>query len=307
MQLRRGKWLVILLALGAGAELFARYGLGLGTPPLSVAHPQIEYLLQPNQDLYRFGKHFLTNAYGMRSAAFPKHKAQADELRIMVFGDSVVNGGSLTDHAQLATTLLQQRLQARHRGRVIVGNISAGSWGPQNLLAYARAYGWFDADIVVVVLSSHDYADTPSFAPLDPQTHPTRRPWSAVWEGLTRYGPRYWPGAAPAAQPAPPPAPKAVEQALDGLEAFLRLAQASGASVHVLQHWTQSELEAGAPAVGNRLIRQRCARLGLTPVQLDGAFRTALAAGRQPYRDDIHPNDLGQQLIAEVLYALIGA
>ena len=40
----------LVLALLAGAEIYARKGLGLGDPPLSVADPEIEYLFAPNQD-----------------------------------------------------------------------------------------------------------------------------------------------------------------------------------------------------------------------------------------------------------------
>ena len=34
--------IAVVLAL-AGGELFARFSLGLGTPPLSITHPPIEY------------------------------------------------------------------------------------------------------------------------------------------------------------------------------------------------------------------------------------------------------------------------
>jgi hypothetical protein len=37
------------------AEAAARLALGLGTPPLSVPQPTIEYRLKPDRDLLRFG------------------------------------------------------------------------------------------------------------------------------------------------------------------------------------------------------------------------------------------------------------
>lgn len=38
-------WLAIAIAVGiAGGEIFARYYLGLGTPPLSIAHEQIDLI-----------------------------------------------------------------------------------------------------------------------------------------------------------------------------------------------------------------------------------------------------------------------
>ncbi|MCC6134828.1 MAG: hypothetical protein IT491_05555 [Gammaproteobacteria bacterium] len=189
----------VAILIGAG-ELFARYVLGLGDPPLSLAHDQIEYLFKPNQDVMRFGHRIIINAYGMRTENFPKAKP-AGEFRVMVFGDSVLNGGNLLDHSTLATTLLSKRLSDALERPVVVGNISAGSWGPGNWLAYAQEYGFFDADIVMLVISSHDYADNPTFAPLNPLTHPQERPWSALWEGVTRYLPRYLPRISAA----PPP------------------------------------------------------------------------------------------------------
>lgn len=63
-----------VLFLMATGEIFARYYLGLGTPPLSIRHPKIEYMYKPNQDGYRFGNHFIFNQYGMRSESLIKKK-----------------------------------------------------------------------------------------------------------------------------------------------------------------------------------------------------------------------------------------
>lgn len=76
MKAKKGKVLGIAAAaivLIAG-ELFARFGLGLGNPPLSVVHPTIEYMFKPGQDLERFGHRVLVHAYGMRSPDFPEHR-----------------------------------------------------------------------------------------------------------------------------------------------------------------------------------------------------------------------------------------
>ena len=45
----------------------------------------------------------------MRSEPFSQKKS-GNELRIMVFGDSVVNGGNLIDQEQLATSILKNKL-----------------------------------------------------------------------------------------------------------------------------------------------------------------------------------------------------
>src|SRR6266702_2037741 len=133
MPARLLRWLLITaLALLVGGELFARYYLGLGDPPLSQTHPTIEYLFKPNQKVHPFGNLFRTNRYGMLSDDFPPQKSTA---------------GELPDQSHLATTYLQQVLAKELRRPVIIGNISAGSWGPPNELAYMHQFGLLDADI----------------------------------------------------------------------------------------------------------------------------------------------------------------
>lgn len=302
---RLGWLLVAAILTTAAAELFARYYLGLGTPPLSVEDPQIEYMFKPDQDVYRFGNHFVINHYGMRSNSFPPLR-KGDELRIMVFGDSVLNGGNLTDQADLATTVLQKKLTERTARKVVTGNISAGSWGPGNCLAYANKYGFFDADIVVLVISSHDYADNPTFQPLNPNTHPTERPFSALSEGITRYLPRYLPHFASSkniyeTDHFAEPATEEVAKGLEDLKKFLILSQNSAKFVLVFQHWTRDETKKGVANPGNARIRNLCESIKISPIQLESYFKESIEIGKNPYRDNIHPNQLGQKLIAKAI------
>jgi hypothetical protein len=298
--------LLVVLILIAGGELGARYILGLGHPPLSEPHPTIEYLFKPNQDVYRFGHHFATNRYSMRSADFPPRKSAPGELRIMVYGDSVINGGNLTDQSRLATSLVQQDLQQELHRPVIVGNISAGSWGPPNQLAYLRQFGVLDADIVVLVLSSSDYDDAPTFEPLNPLTHPTEAPVSALWEGIVRYLPRYFgakavneAGQVPDA--AALPNKRDIEVSLDAVRDFLLEVRRQGARPLVLQHWTETELHNQQPIAGYVEIRGVVTENN-TPIAEDGPrLRARLAAGVNPFRDDIHPNEAGQRVLADLL------
>lgn len=303
---KRLSWLLIVaILIIAVGELFARYYLGLGTPPLSVADPQIEYLFKPDQDVYRFGNHFYTNHYGMRSNAFPA-KREGRELRVMVFGDSVLNGGSLTDQTDLATSILQKNLAELTFNNVVVGNISAGSWGPGNWLAYVKKYGFFDADIIVLVISSHDYADNPTFEPLNPNTHPTERPFSALIEGITRYLPRYLPYFAPNESTKETdhfaePATEQVSKGLEDLKSFLDLAKNNAKSVLVFQHWQRNEISEGKANPGNARIRDLCESIGISPIELKPYFKQSIGSGKNPYRDNIHPNQTGQQLIAKAI------
>ncbi len=299
--------IAMALALSVG-ELVARFFLGLGTPPLTMTHPRIEYMFRPDQDVSRFGNRILINQYGMRTKPFPRHAP--DEFRIMVFGDSVINGGNQTDHARLATTIVQDKLAAGTTADVVVGNISAGSWGPGNWLAYAQEYGFFDARIVVLVISSHDAADNPTFQPLDEQTHPTRRPFSALLEGITRYLPRYLPHLGTTDDACQPDESgsltdkeigKDEAQGLEDLKNFLFAAKQGGRYVLVLQHWDKEEIEKGEAQPGNRHIRDLCLSMGISPIQLAPSFSASLKSGSNPYRDTIHPNVIGQRLIAEAI------
>jgi len=297
-----------IVLLGAG-EIVARLILGLGTPVLYVAHPLIEYMMRPNQDVRRFGKHVLVNAYGMRSEQFPAHKTDARELRVLVMGDSVVNGGSLTDQSLLATSLLHEELARSTGRRVVVGNVSAGSWGPQNLLAWSKVYGFFDADYVVVVLSSHDASDVPTFAPLDPLQQPTSNPISALLEGATRYLPRYLPSYLQRTPVPDSTAPQgdadfqpARPEALAAARELLRAARSAGSCVAMVQHLTQNE-QSGAGR-GHDALEAIADELDIFHV--DDAEAVKTAAAQQPYRDNIHFSDAGQAVLAKVLLEAIG-
>ena len=224
----------------------------------------------------------------------------------MVFGDSVVNGGSQTDHEQVSTRLMEVRLQQQLQREVIVGNISAGSWGPGNWLAYLRRYGTFDADAVVLIVNSGDYADNPTFEPLNPLAHPTAKPVLALQEGIIRYLPRYLPRQwwAPPAAPPLPPNDSGVAKGLADLREFLALAAATGAKVLVLHHPDVAELASGLYQAGHDRMRELCVQLNIPFVQLGAAYGPA--GGRTLYRDGVHPNAQGQAVVATEMLRAIG-
>jgi len=312
--LAKHRKLSLIVGLSSAAlltgELAARLVLGLGTPPLSIEHPSIEYMFKPNQDVSRFGNRILINEYGMRSESFPPQRRDSSEIRIMVFGDSVINGGSLTDHSDLATTLIAKELAQTKNTKAIVGNISAGSWGPGNWLAYAKEYGFFDADAVVLVLSSHDYADNPTFKSLNPNTHPTRAPVLALSEAFNRYLIPYsgnlltgmtrevfngstseiWSVDA-----------AAIQQVLVNLEEFLLLAQEEGRKVVMILHPTREEMQNQKMQEGHYKLSDLAAQLNIPTLRLKDAYQQPLANGTDIYRDDIHINDMGQRILADVL------
>jgi len=301
----------LIVAIVAAGELVARYGLGLGDPPLSMSHPTIEYLFRPDHTYQRFGNRVHYNAYSMRSEDFPPRKQHADAFRVLMLGDSVINGGNLTDQAELASERLKRRLRQKLDRPVTVGNASAGSWGPGNLKAYVELYGLFDADLVILVLSSHDWRDARAYeqkAGVKPGL-PSETPALALKEGFARYLPRYLPEPAWSSdeqQPASSRPAQGVEQASQALGALLRNIQRQDVSVLLAQHARRDELD-GSWRAGRAAIRNLAQRMGVPVIQLAPVYRQAINSGRDPYRDAIHPNPLGQRLIAERLFQAIRA
>lgn len=292
---------VVLVA----GELVARFVLGLGDPPLYVADPDVEYLYRPSSEYRRFGRRVAYNAWSMRSEAFPKHKTDPTEFRVLVLGDSVINGGSLTDQADLATERLRRSLTAELGRPVIVGNASAGSWGPPNLLAYVRKFGLFDTDVVAIVVSAGDATDVPTgeqVVGIDPD-FPDHRPALALWEGLTRYAPRYLPWRRSVRSRAAPD--DAEQRSLEALRELIRLGRAGGARVLLVLHWQRVEAQLGREEPAHQLFRAVARQAGAELVEPGPAFHDAIARGTDPYRDHLHPNELGQQLLAEAMLRAI--
>lgn len=136
-------------------ELILRFGYGFCSAPLYVEDSDYEYIYAPNQTVKRFGNSIRTNSYSMRS----EELSPADSITVLLTGDSVVNGGSLTSNEELASTILEKKLSEELGSPVRVLNISAGSWGPDNVAAYLKKHGIFKARVIGLVASSHDAYD----------------------------------------------------------------------------------------------------------------------------------------------------
>lgn len=150
------KILLIILASVTGVAVITEVGLriimGLGNPPLYIADPQIGYLLAPNQKLHRQGSFYETNQYSMRSQPLAVNPSK----RILLLGDSVVNGSWWTDQSKTLSSLLSQQLQDQSQDKLEILNISANSWGPRNELAYLQRFGLFEATVLVLVINTDD-------------------------------------------------------------------------------------------------------------------------------------------------------
>jgi hypothetical protein len=301
-----------LLLATITAEVIARTYLGLGDPPLSIADTEIEYLPKPGT-YHRFGNRMLVNSHHMRSNEFPAHKQARDEVRVMVMGDSVVHGGGLTDQADLATTRIEATLREVLQAPVVVGNIAAGSWGPGNLLAYARKFGLFDADVVLIVTHGKDVGDNPTGQPIvgvDP-SFPSVTPTSALEEAVARYLlPRVkqaFGRGGSAIGPVKEPNEKAeADRSMRDLADLCNLARTSGATVFLAYVPQRTELS-GDLLPGHAILASFAAEHSIEFIDLCDTFREAVATGDDPYRpnDSIHPSASGQRILCDAAVPVI--
>ena len=128
---------------------------GFGQMPLYAVSDEWEYMTSPNQSFYRRGNRFYINAYGMRC-----DEVDTTKRHILGLGDSVIFGGGQTDQDSLATSLITKETGIQ------MLNISAGSWGPDNCVAFLRHYGLFNAEAMVLIVSSHDAHDNIKHEPV---------------------------------------------------------------------------------------------------------------------------------------------
>ncbi|MES1219409.1 MAG: hypothetical protein ABUT20_28155 [Bacteroidota bacterium] len=151
--------LILTLLFLVASEIILRLKWGFCDAVLFREDKDYEYIAIP-QKRVRFGNHIFYNSLSQRNDEL----SESDSVRILFFGDSVINGGTQTDQDSLATTKLSRYLTLKYKKPVKVLNISAGSWGPDNCFAYLKQKGNFDAKEIVLVVSSHDAYDDMTFS-----------------------------------------------------------------------------------------------------------------------------------------------
>ncbi|BAZ06006.1 hypothetical protein NIES3974_26630 [Calothrix sp. NIES-3974] len=186
-------WTVVGLLMGLVVivEIGLRSRYGFGNPLLYTTDPEIGYLIAPNQRTRRNGNLIEINEYSMRSqgvTAVPEVKT----LRVLMVGDSILNGGWWTDQSNTISNLIAQGLKQkipREFTQAEVLNASANSWGPRNELAYLRKFGNFGAQIIILVINTDDlFAIAPySVVVGRDRNYPDRKPGLALVEVYQRY------------------------------------------------------------------------------------------------------------------------
>lgn len=153
-------WLPILFGLLLIIEIFLRKHYGFCNDILYKEDSDYEYVIAPNQKIFRVGKKIEYNNLSMRSAEV---ETDSSIIKILGFGDSVINGGVNTDQDSLATTILSDSLSKHFKRKLQFLNISAKSWGPDNCYQYLLKHGNFGAKAIFLFVNSPDAHDTMTF------------------------------------------------------------------------------------------------------------------------------------------------
>ena len=294
------KLLLIIICSLLFIEILLRFVWGFGNPVLYIADKDFEYIYAPSQDVTRFGNKIHTNEYSMRSLPVSNN----DSICILKIGDSIVNGGSLTDQDSLASTMLENELTDKFKCPVRVLNISAGSWGPDNAFAYIKKYGDFKAKLMVLVFSSHDLYDTmmhEDVVGLD-LSMPKKKPFSACYELIFRYVvPRmkgYFNIPATSTSKLTPQLVGTNSNAINpGWKQFIDYSKSKKIKLLVVLHPTKYELrEKKYDANGQKIISM------LDSTETDYILELNQGLTQDLFRDDIHYNNKGQKQLVKELY-----
>ncbi|MFN6519066.1 MAG: SGNH/GDSL hydrolase family protein [Nostoc sp. CreGUA01] len=293
-------------------EISLRLLLGLGNPVLSQADAYTGYRFQANQKVFRFGKRIEYNQYSQRSEPITLEKPEG-VLRIMAIGDSILNGGNPTDQQQIITEILKSKLiTAGHLAQVL--NASAGSWGFGNHLGYLRQFGTFNSDAVIVEIGTNDLAQPTSTSAVvgnDPN-FPNHPPLLAIQEAWTRY---IWPrllqtlqiGSAPSDFPVTPSAAEPDRQFrenMQNLKNTVQLVRIQKIPIFVLFVPQLSNLvpSNNQPKYKLEFIEQlKSLQVPLIDAQIEWSSLPKKKL-ETFFRDDIHPNEAGNQALANLLF-----
>lgn len=181
------RFLIFIVLLVLILETALRLKFGLGNPVLSQTDSATGYRFQPNQNITRFGHKIFYNQYSQRSDRLTSENPK-NTLRILMVGDSVLNGGTLTDQQQTISEQLEAQIKKTGINAEVL-NASAGSWGIGNQLGYLQKFGTFASDLLILQIGTHDLIQPTSVGDrvgIDPN-YPDRKPFLAIQEMFSRY------------------------------------------------------------------------------------------------------------------------
>ncbi len=291
-------------------ELTLRLAFGFGNPVLSQADSDTGYRFQPNQKIFRFGKEIDYNQYSQRSEPITPEKPHG-KLRILMTGDSVLNGGNPTDQYQTITELFESKLsKSGHPAEIL--NASAGSWGIGNQLGYLRKFGMFSSDAIILQIGTHDLTQPTSTSERvghDPN-YPNQKPLLAIQEVWSRYA---WPqlsakfGIGTPSIEIPLSSPTEIErqfqQNMEMLKVIIKEAHANKARVFVLFTPNREDLipKPQIPKYKSEFL-QLLNSLQVPVIDTHRAWSTLPQKTVATYfRDGVHISVAGNQAVADLL------
>lgn len=283
----------IVVVLAAVGEIVLRVVWGFCDAPLFVASDNYEYIAAPNQSRYRFRAHSWYNSFSQRC-----DEPNPSKKKVLGLGDSVLYGGTLIDQDSIASTLFSTNADWQ------MLNISAGSWGPDNCAAYLRENGFFNAQAMYLVVSSHDAHDVMDFTPVVGvhPTYPDKEYAIAWWELLDRYFlPRLGILFKNLKKAELDPDQKVVEGIRKknvgfnpGFDELKAMADSVGIPLYVYLHAELCELQKGAYNSQGEEIIQWCHQNSVPlTLELERGIKEDM------YRDAIHFNEKGQRFLYE--------
>jgi lysophospholipase L1-like esterase len=293
LKVRTTLWIVavVIVALAA-AELELR-ATGIHRIPLFRSDAHYEYFTLPDQVLRIGAARFVTNALGMRNGPIGPKKGR----RVLVIGDSVINGGFTLDQDSMATERANAKARAEGRDVEYI-NLSANSWGAGNVAAFLKAHGTFDADAVIAVFSSHDAQDRMTFEAVVGvhPSFPERHPATAIGAALQRLRFRF------ASRTPPSEAPYHVRQVRfdPGWRQLTELLADDEQPFFVLFHAEHDELRRGTYNTEGTQLQDSLHHWNVPVTPL----LPLLSAGM--YDDGIHLNARGHAMLADVLWGHCG-
>lgn len=303
------KILLIIIATVTGIGIICEVGLrlilGFGNPPIYIADEEIGYLLAPEQQLRRMGNKIAINQYSMRSKIIDPTRSRS-ALRILVIGDSIVNGGWWTDQQETISALIESELASSSLSfdSVEVLNASANSWGPRNQLAYLERFGLLDAQVVVLIINTDDlFATAPTSIPVGrDRNYPSSKPPLAVVE--------LWQQTL--VKPKPIPEMDAVRAEggdrvgfnLEAIQQIKAIATQNNAQFILAMTPLLRELQGTGSKDYELKARERLSKFAQTEEILYIDFLPVFKNFPQPeflYRDHIHLSPPGNRLVSETL------
>jgi glycosyltransferase involved in cell wall biosynthesis len=302
-------WLILAFI---ATELTLRLAFGFGNPILSQVDLDTGYRFVPNQKVYRFGKTVEYNQYSQRSEPITVQKPKG-VLRILMTGDSILNGGNPTDQKQTITEIFKSKLSASGYPAQVL-NASAGSWGIGNELAYLRKFGLFNSDAVILEIGTNDLPQpTSTSIPVgkDP-AFPDHRPLLAIQEVWSRYA---WPTILAKLHissrnmdfPVTPQSDKPRQQFKKNMEDLERITQLVRMQKVPLFAMFVPELynlvPKDNPPQYKDLFVEKVKSLNIPLIDIELAWSSlAKNTVKTYFRDGIHPNEIANQKIANFLF-----